>query len=101
MITKKSSTYNYKFVSAKFFESIDINVGNTVSNWLYRKILTIASKTDTIALLSCSRFLYHSTRQEEHQKDYDYFCNKFNLSNYQHSLKFYIKKHCWLMEVGI
>ena len=30
MITKKSSTYNYKFASAKFFESIDINVGNTV-----------------------------------------------------------------------
>jgi hypothetical protein len=101
MITKKSSTYNYKFESAKFFESIDINVGNTVPNWLYRKILNIVSKTDTIALLSCSRFLYHSTGQEEHQKDYDYFCNKFNLNNYQHSFKFYIKKDCWLMEIGI
>ena len=99
MITKKSSTY--KFASAKFFESIDINDGNTVLNWFYRKILTIVSKTDTITLLSCSQFLYDSTRQEEHQKDYYYFCNKFNLNNYQHSLKFCIKKDCWLMEVGI
>jgi hypothetical protein len=36
-----------------------------------------------IALLSELWFLYRSTGQEEHQKDYDYFCNKFNLSTYQ------------------
>ena len=74
-----------KFVSPKLFKSIDIGVGNIVPNWMYKKILTTGGKSDTmaIALLSDLWFLYRSTGQEEHQKDYDYFCNKFNLSRYQ------------------
>ncbi len=74
-----------KSVSPKPFKSIDIGVGNIVPNWMYKKILTTGGKSDTmaIALLSDLWFLYRSTGQEEHQKDYDYFCNKFNLSRYQ------------------
>jgi len=75
----------FKSVSPKPFKSIDIGVGNIIPNWMYKKILTTGGKSDTmaIALLSDLWFLYRSTGQEEHQKDYDYFCNKFNLSRYQ------------------
>ena len=74
-----------KSVSPKPFKSIDIGVGNIVPNWMYKKILTTGGKSDTmaIALLSDLWFLYRSTGEEEHQKDYDYFCKKFNLSRYQ------------------
>ena len=74
-----------KSISPKPFKSIDIGAGNIVPNWMYKKILTSGGKSDTmaIALLSDLWFLYRSTGQEEHQKDYDYFCNKFNLSRYQ------------------
>ena len=82
-ITKKLTTC--KSISPKPFKSIDIGVGNIVPNWMYKKILTTGGKSDTmaIALLSDLWFLYRSTGKEEHQKDYDYFCNKFNLSRYQ------------------
>lgn len=92
MITKNSSIY--KSVSAKFFESIDINLGNIVPNWFYRKTVSTACRTDTIALLSNSWFLYRFTGQEEHQKKYVYFCDKFNLSNYQYSFRF-----CFVLKI--
>ena len=82
-ITKKLTTC--KSISPKPFKSIDIGAGNIVPNWMYKKILTTGGKSDTmaIALLSDLWFLYRSNGKEEHQKDYDYFCNKFNLSRYQ------------------
>lgn len=83
MITKTPSTC--KSVSIKSFKCPDIGVGNIVPNWWYTKILTTGGKSDTMAivLLSDLWFLYSSTGEEEHQKDYDYFCKKFNLSRYQ------------------
>ena len=83
MITKNLSTC--KSASTKLLNPIDIGSGNIILNWWYAKILTTSGKADTmaIALLSELWFLYRSTGQEEHQKDYDYFCNKFNLSTYQ------------------
>ena len=53
--------------------------------WWYSKILATGGKADTtaICLLSELWFLYRSTGQEEHQKDYTFFSNKFNLSTYQ------------------
>ena len=82
-ITKDSSTC--KSASLKLLNPVDIGSGNIIPNWWYAKILTTSGKADTmaIALLSELWFLYRSTGQEEHQKDYDYFCNKFNLSTYQ------------------
>ena len=83
MITKKPSTC--KPASTKLSNPVDIGSGNIIPNWWYSTILTTGGKADTmaIALLSELWFLYRSTGQEEHQKDYDYFCNKFNLSTYQ------------------
>jgi hypothetical protein len=83
MIAKKPLTC--KSTSPKLLNPIDLGAGNIVPNWMYKKILTTGGKSDTmaIALLSELWFLYRSTGQEEHQKDYDYFCNKFNLSRYQ------------------
>ena len=74
-----------KPASTKLSNPVDIGSGNIVPHWWYSKILTTGGKADTmaIALLSELWFLYRSTGQEEHQKDYDYFCNKFNLSTYQ------------------
>ena len=82
-ITKNSAVY--KPASTKLLNPIDIGSGNIIPNWWYLKILTTGGKADTmaIALLSELWFLYRSTGQEEQQKDYDYFCNKFNLSTYQ------------------
>ena len=83
MITKNLSTC--KPASTKLLNPVDIGSGNIIPNWWYSKILTTGDKADTmaIALLSELWFLYRSTGQEEHQKDYDYFCTKFNLSTYQ------------------
>ena len=83
MITKNLSTC--KPASTKLSNPVDIGSGNIIPHWWYAKILTTGGKADTmaIALLSELWFLYRSTGQEEHQKDYDYFCNKFNLSTYQ------------------
>ena len=83
MITKNLSTC--KPASTKLSNPVDIGSGNIIPNWWYSTILTTGGKADTmaIALLSELWFLYRSTGQEEHQKDYDYFCNKFNLSTYQ------------------
>ena len=83
MITKNLSTC--KSASTKLLNPVDIGSGNIIPNWWYSTILTTGGKADTmaIALLSELWFLYRSTGQEEHQKDYDYFCNKFNLSTYQ------------------
>jgi len=83
MITKNLSTC--KSASTKLLNPVDIGSGNIVPHWWYTKILTTGGKADTmaIALLSELWFLYRSTGQEEYQKDYDYFCNKFNLSTYQ------------------
>jgi len=74
-----------KPASTKLLNPIDIGSGNIVPHWWYSTILTTGGKADTmaIALLSELWFLYRFTGQEEHQKDYDYFCNKFNLSTYQ------------------
>jgi hypothetical protein len=74
-----------KPASTKLSNPVDIGSGNIIPNWWYSTILTTGGKADTmaIALLSELWFLYRSTGQEEHQKDYDYFCNKFNLSTYQ------------------
>ena len=82
-ITQTTSTC--KPASIKSFKCPDIGTGNIVPNWWYTKILTTGGKSDTmaIALLSDLWFLYGSTGEEEHQKDYDYFCKKFNLSRYQ------------------
>ena len=82
-ITKDTSTC--KPASTKLLNPVDIGSGNIVPHWWYLKILTTGGKADTmaIALLSELWFLYRSTGQKEHQKDYDYFCNKFNLSTYQ------------------
>ena len=82
-ITQTTSTC--KPASIKSFKCPDIGTGNIVPNWWYAKILTASGKSDTmaIALLSDLWFLYRSTGEEEHQKDYDYFCKKFNLSRYQ------------------
>ena len=76
-ITKDSSTC--KSASLKLLNPVDIGSGNIIPNWWYAKILTTSGKAYTmaIALLSELWFLYRSTGQEEHQKDYDYFCNKF------------------------
>ena len=73
MITKNLSTF--KPASTKLSNSVDIGSGNIIPNWWYTKILTTGGKADTmaIALLSELWFLYRSTGQEEHQKDYDYF----------------------------
>ena len=83
MITKNSSTC--KPASIKLLNPIDIGSGNIIPNWWYSTILTTGGKADTmaIALLSELWFLYRSTGQEEHQKDYNYFGNKFNLSQFQ------------------
>jgi hypothetical protein len=83
MITKNLSTC--KPAGKKLSNPVDIGIGNIVPHWWYSTILTTGGKADTmaIALLSELWFLYRSTGQEEHQKDYDYFCNKFNLSTYQ------------------
>ena len=83
LITKNLSTC--KPASTKLSNPVDIGSGNIIPNWWYSTILTTCGKADTmaIALLSELWFLYRSTGQEEHQKDYDYFCNKFNLSTYQ------------------
>ena len=77
LITKNFSTC--KSASTKLLNPVDIGSGNIIPNWWYSTILTTAGKADTmaIALLSELWFLYRSTGQEEHQKDYDYFCNKF------------------------
>ena len=79
MITKNLSTC--KPASTKLSNPVDIGSGNIIPNWWYSTILTTGGKADTmaIALLSELWFLYRSTGQEEHQKDYDYFCNKFTL----------------------
>jgi hypothetical protein len=79
------TTLTCKSASIKSFKCPDIGVGNIVPNWWYTKILTTGGKSDTmaIALLSDLWFLYRFTGEEEHQKDYDYFCKKFNLSRYQ------------------
>ncbi len=83
LITKNLSTC--KSASTKLLNPVDIGSGNIIPNWWYSTILTTAGKADTtaIALLSELWFLYRSTGQEEHQKDYDYFGNKFNLSQFQ------------------
>ena len=74
-----------KATSVKSFRCPDIGAGNIIPNWWYSKILTTGGKSDTtaIALLSDLWFMYRSSGEEEHQKDYDYFCKKFNLSTYQ------------------
>jgi hypothetical protein len=83
LITKNSSTY--KPASTKLTNPLDIGSGNIILNWWYGKILTTGGKADTIAisLLSELWFLYLSTGNVEHQKDYNYFGNKFNLSQFQ------------------
>jgi hypothetical protein len=83
MITQTSSPC--KAASVRSFKCPDIGAGNIIPNWWYSKILTTGGKSDTtaIALLSDLWFLYRSSGEEEHQKDYDYFCKKFNLSTYQ------------------
>lgn len=82
-VTQTRSTCNP--ASTKSFKCSDIGTGNIVPNWWYSKILTTSGKSDTIAiaLLSELWFLYRSSGEEEHQKDYEYFCKKFNLSTYQ------------------
>jgi hypothetical protein len=74
-----------KAASVKSFRCPDIGAGNITPNWWYSKILTTGGKSDmtAIALLSDLWYLYRSSGEEEHQKDYDYFCKKFNLSTYQ------------------
>ena len=74
-----------KAASVKSFKCPDIGAGNITPNWWYSKILTTSGKSDmtAIALLSDLWYLYRSSGEEEHQKDYDYFCKKFNLSTYQ------------------
>ena len=72
-------------VGKDLLDSLNISSGNIIPHWWYTKILTIGGKADTIAiaLLSELWFLYRCTGQEQHQKDYNYFCNKFNLSQFQ------------------
>ena len=83
LITKNPSTC--KPASTKLTNPLDIGSGNIIPSWCYSKTLTTGNKADTIAicLLYELWFLYRSTGQEKHQKDYNYFGNKFNLSQFQ------------------
>lgn len=104
--TKFVITQNFptcKPASTKSINSFDIGVGNIIPNWWYSKILTTGGKADTIAiaLLSELWFLYRSTSQEQHQKDYNYFGNKFNLSQFQTREAFIRLEYLGLMSRSI
>ena len=60
-------------------------VGNIIPHWWYSKIVTNNGKSDTVAisLLSELWFLYRSSGEKKHQKDYSFFSKKFNLTQFQ------------------
>src|SRR5271169_1167069 len=70
---------NIEFANDGTFSS-----GNIIPHWWYSKILSIGNKADTIAICLLSELWFlRSTGQEKHQKDYSFFCTKFNLSQFQ------------------
>lgn len=84
-MTIAQNSFACNHASKNLLDSLNINSGNIIPHWWYTKILTTGGKADTIAiaLLSELWFLYLCTGQEKHQKDYSYFGNKFNLSQFQ------------------